>query len=86
LFDPVRTVRVEGDDGPPIDPDDIGPDDIGPAGAAIAVAFTGALLAAVGVGLSLAIGRAGFAIAVMGIAVVLASPAAYWYVAREYGR
>ena len=77
---------MESDDGPPIDPDDIDSDDIGPAGAAIAVAFTGALLAAVGVGLSLAIGRAGFVLAVMGIVVALASPAAYWYVAREYGR
>lgn len=60
--------------------------DIGPAGAAIAVAFTGALVAAVGVGLSLVIGRAGFVFAAMGVVVVLASPAAYWYVIQEYGR
>ena len=68
------------------DPPTVGPDDIGPAGAAIAVAFTGALITAVGVGLSLIVGRSGFVIAGVGVGVVLASPGAYWYVAREYGR
>jgi hypothetical protein len=68
-------------DSPAVDPDDIEP-----AGAAIAVAFTGALIATAGVVLTVVIGRAGFVFAAVGVTVVLASPAAHWYVAREYGR
>ena len=69
-------------DSPAVDPDDVEP-----AGAAIAVAFTGALIATAGVVLSVVIGRAGFVFAAVGVTVVvLASPAAHWYVAREYGR
>jgi hypothetical protein len=69
-----------------VDAEAIDPDDIGPAGAAIAVAFTGATITAVGVVLSVVVGRAGFVFAAVGVTVVLASPAAHWYVAREYGR
>jgi hypothetical protein len=68
-------------DGPMVDPDDIEP-----AGAAIAVAFTGALIAAAGVVLSVVVGRAGFVFAAVGVIVALASPAAHWHVTRKHGR
>ncbi|SNR32238.1 hypothetical protein [Halorubrum vacuolatum] len=56
---------------------DVEPSDIGPMGAMIAVAFTGAVIAFLGFGLSVFVGDAALVFAVLGLVVVLASPVAY---------
>ncbi|MWV64422.1 hypothetical protein GRS48_06230 [Halorubrum sp. JWXQ-INN 858] len=64
-------------DGRDIDPKNVDPGDIDPAGAMIAVAFTGAVLALAGFGLSLVVGDAALVFVVLGVVVVLSSPVAY---------
>ena len=59
-------------DGPRIDPEDIDP-----AGATIAVAFSGAVVAFAGFALSVLVGDAALVFVVLGLAVVAASPVAY---------
>ncbi len=60
-----------------MDRGDVDPSDIEPAGAMIAVAFTGAVVALFGFGLSLFVGDAALVFVVLGLVVVLASPVAY---------
>lgn len=60
-----------------IEPSDVDTGDIEPAGAMIAVAFTGAVLALFGFGLSFLVGDAALVFVLVGLVVVLASPVAY---------
>lgn len=67
------------DDGPR----EIRPDDIDPAGGMIAVAFTGAVVAFVGVGAVVFVGDVGFVLLGLGLLVALSSPAAYLRLRRR---
>ncbi|GAA0525255.1 hypothetical protein SAMN04488066_102257 [Halorubrum aquaticum] len=64
-------------DGGGREPGPVDPEEIGPAGAMIAVAFTGSVIAFVGFGLLVLLGDVGLVLAGVGLLVVLASPAAY---------
>ncbi|SMO88540.1 hypothetical protein [Halorubrum cibi] len=64
-------------DGSDRDPGPVAPEEIGPAGAMIAAAFTGSVIAFAGFGLFLLFGDVGLILAGIGLLVVLASPAAY---------
>lgn len=72
-------------DGSDREPGPVDPEDIGPAGAVIAVAFTGSVIAFVGFALLVLLGDVGFVLVAIGLLVVFASPAAYFRYRQLYG-
>jgi hypothetical protein len=59
------------------EPGPVAPEEIGPAGAMIAVAFTGSVIAFAGFGLFVLLGEVGLVLVAIGLLIVFASPAAY---------
>ncbi|WP_066417810.1 hypothetical protein [Halorubrum aethiopicum] len=66
------------------EPGPVAPEEIGPAGAMIAVAFTGSVIAFAGFGLLVLLGEVGLVLVAVGLLAVLASPAAYFRYRQLY--